>query len=110
MYATATTIMTATSIMIPIYRAPFAHLYPPPRNGVAVQPPVPSASIRCRMEERVHELLRTRRYDEALEQLLDLYEQKVFRMAVAMLRDAGRAEEITQDVFLKLWRALPGYD
>jgi RNA polymerase sigma-70 factor (ECF subfamily) len=62
------------------------------------------------MEERVRLLLRKRRYDEALEQLLDLYEQKVFRMAVAMLRDTGRAEEITQDVFLKLWRALPGYD
>jgi len=27
-----------------------------------------------------------------------------------MLRDTGRAEEITQDVFLKVWRALPGYD
>jgi len=62
------------------------------------------------MEERVRQLLRKRRYDEALEELLDLYEQKVFRMAVAMLRDAGRAEEITQDVFLKVWRALPGYD
>jgi RNA polymerase sigma-70 factor (ECF subfamily) len=62
------------------------------------------------MEERVRQQLRKGRYDEALEQLLDLYEQKVFRMAVAMLRDAGRAEEITQDVFLKVWRALPGYD
>jgi RNA polymerase sigma-70 factor, ECF subfamily len=62
------------------------------------------------MEERVRQLLRKRRYDEALEQLLDLYEQKVFRMAVTMLRDTGRAEEITQDVFLKVWRALPGYD
>jgi RNA polymerase sigma-70 factor (ECF subfamily) len=62
------------------------------------------------MEERVRQLLRKRRYDEALEQLLDLYEQKVFRMAVAMLRDRGRAEEVTQDVFLKVWRALPGYD
>jgi RNA polymerase sigma-70 factor, ECF subfamily len=62
------------------------------------------------MEERVRQLLRKRRYDEALEQLLDVYEQRVFRMAVAMLRDTGRAEEITQDVFLKVWRALPGYD
>ena len=28
-------------------------------------------------------------------------------MAVAMLRDAGRAEEVTQDIFVKIWRALP---
>ena len=27
-----------------------------------------------------------------------------------MLRDASRAEEVTQDVFLKVWRALPSYD
>jgi RNA polymerase sigma-70 factor (ECF subfamily) len=26
------------------------------------------------------------------------------------LKDPARAEEITQDVFLKLWRALPDYD
>jgi RNA polymerase sigma-70 factor, ECF subfamily len=62
------------------------------------------------MEEQVQQLLRNRRYEEALEQLLDLYKQKIFRMAVAMLRDPGRAEEITQEVFLKVWRALPGYD
>jgi RNA polymerase sigma-70 factor (ECF subfamily) len=47
---------------------------------------------------------------ETFEKLLDGYEKKVFRMAFMMLRDAGRAEEVTQDVFLKLWQALPGYD
>ena len=31
-------------------------------------------------------------------------------MAVMFLRDRGRAEEVTQDIFLKLWRALPAYD
>ena len=62
------------------------------------------------MAEDVQDLLRQRRYDEALERLLDGYEQKVFRMAVAMLRDRGRAQDVTQDVFLKLWRALPSYD
>jgi RNA polymerase sigma-70 factor, ECF subfamily len=62
------------------------------------------------MDEDVQQLLRERRYQEALERLLDRYEQKVFRMAVMMLRDSGRAEEVTQDIFLKLWRALPSYD
>lgn len=62
------------------------------------------------MREDVQDLLLQRRYDEALERLLDGYEQKVFRMAVAMLRDRGRAQEVTQDVFFKLWRALPSYD
>ena len=63
------------------------------------------------MDDEVQRLLAARRYDEALERLLDQHERQVFRMAVMMLGgDAGRAEEATQDVFLKLWRALPSYD
>jgi RNA polymerase sigma-70 factor (ECF subfamily) len=62
------------------------------------------------MPETVERLLRERRYDSALEQLLADYRHKVFRMAVAMLRDAARAEDVTQDIFIKLWRALPIYD
>lgn len=62
------------------------------------------------MDDDVLQLLQTRRYQEALELLLDRYEKKVFRMALAMMRDAGRAEDVTQDIFLKLWRALPTFD
>ena len=62
------------------------------------------------MEDDVRELLQRRKYDLALEQLLNVHGRVVFRMAMTMLRDAGRAEEVTQDVFLKLWRALPSYD
>jgi RNA polymerase sigma-70 factor (ECF subfamily) len=62
------------------------------------------------MPETVEQLLRERRYDRALERLLDDYRHKVFRMAAAMLRDAARAEDVTQDIFIKLWRALPVYD
>ena len=62
------------------------------------------------MDDDVPQLLRGRRYDAALERLQERYEQKVFRLAMTILRDAGRAEEVTQDVFLKLWRALPAYD
>ena len=62
------------------------------------------------MDEDVQHLLHGRRYHDALERLLDRYERKVFHMAVMMLRDHGRAEEVTQDIFLKLWGALPSYD
>lgn len=62
------------------------------------------------MQNDIQQLLQQRMFDEALQHLLDAYEQKVFRMAVAMLKDAGRAEEVTQDIFLKTWRALPSYD
>jgi RNA polymerase sigma-70 factor, ECF subfamily len=62
------------------------------------------------MPDDVQELLRRRKFDDALEHLLNAYEHRVYRMAIAMLRDHGRAQEVTQDVFVKLWRALPSYD
>lgn len=62
------------------------------------------------MDDDVQQLLEKRRFREALERLLDLYEKRVFRMAVMMLKDAGRAEEVTQDIFMKLWQVLPAYD
>ena len=62
------------------------------------------------MRDDIQQLLERRMFDEALQQLLDAYQHKVFRMAAAMLKDPGRAEEVTQDVFLKVWRALPSYD
>ena len=60
--------------------------------------------------EDVRELLVERRYSQAFELLLDRYEVKVYRMAWTFMKDAGHAEEVTQDVFVKLWRALPLYD
>lgn len=62
------------------------------------------------MDEDVRHLLEQGRYSQALERLLDLYQDKVFRMAFAFLKNAARAEEVTQDIFLKLWRALPSYN
>lgn len=62
------------------------------------------------MDDDVQELLKRGRYSKALERMLELYAKKVFRMAVMMLKDTGRAEEITQDIFLKLWQVFPAYD
>jgi RNA polymerase sigma-70 factor (ECF subfamily) len=62
------------------------------------------------MEEDVESLLRKHRYRQAFERILHLYEQKVFRMAMMYFRNHQRAEEVTQDIFLKLWQVLPAYD
>jgi RNA polymerase sigma-70 factor, ECF subfamily len=75
-----------------------------------LQPEAPPASITVGMTGNVEQLVRARKYDQALEQILQEYQGKVFRMALVILRDSGRAEEVTQDIFLKLWRALPAYD
>jgi RNA polymerase sigma-70 factor, ECF subfamily len=75
-----------------------------------LQPGAGPASITVGMTGDVERLVRARKYDQALEQILEDYQGKVFRMALVILRDGGRAEEVTQDIFLKLWRALPAYD
>ena len=62
------------------------------------------------MDEDIQQLLADRQPSDAFELLLDRYETKVFRMALVFLKDPARAEEVTQDIFLKLWRALPDYD
>ena len=62
------------------------------------------------MDEDVQSLLQKHRRRQAFERLLDLYQVKVFRMALMFLRDRGRAEDVTQDIFLKLWQVLPAYD
>jgi RNA polymerase sigma-70 factor, ECF subfamily len=40
---------------------------------------------------------------EALSQLYDRYGRLVFSMAMGFVRDPSTAEEITQDVFLRVW-------
>ncbi len=61
-------------------------------------------------DEDVQSLLRKHRCAAAFELLLDRYQQKVFRLVYSILKEAARAEEVTQDVFLKLWQVLPDYD
>jgi RNA polymerase sigma-70 factor (ECF subfamily) len=62
------------------------------------------------MDEDVQSLLEKHGHRQAFERLLDLYEVKVFRMAVMFMKDPHRAEEVTQDIFLKMWQVLPAYD
>jgi RNA polymerase sigma-70 factor (ECF subfamily) len=77
---------------------------------IRVQPQQPLGSTNVRMDDDVRELLRKARYSDALECLLNLYETKIYGMALTFLKNPARAEEVTQDIFLKLWQALPDYD
>lgn len=57
----------------------------------------------------VHERLAAKQYREAFALLLPRYRDKIFRLTFSMLRDRALAEDTTQDIFLRVWRALPGY-
>ena len=56
------------------------------------------------------ELVRTERRDEAIALLLPAFRRRVFGLAYSFLRDREAAEDVTQEVFIKVWRALPGFD
>ena len=56
------------------------------------------------------ELVRAGRRDEAIALLLPAFRRKVFGLAYSFLRDREAAEDVTQEVFIKVWRALPGFD
>ncbi|MCW2926182.1 MAG: polymerase subunit sigma-24 [Thermoleophilia bacterium] len=46
----------------------------------------------------------------AFEQLYDEFGDLVYSIAIGMLRDAGRAEDAAQDVWIKVWNASAGFD
>ncbi|HEU0139949.1 MAG TPA: RNA polymerase sigma factor [Bryobacteraceae bacterium] len=48
-------------------------------------------------------------YREALELLLARYQRKVFRLAYSILGEEAAAEEMAQDIFVKIWKVLPAY-
>jgi RNA polymerase sigma-70 factor, ECF subfamily len=61
------------------------------------------------MEQEIRACLEQKRYPEAFNGLLPAFQNKVFRLAYAMLGDLALAEDIAQDVFVRIWNALPGY-
>jgi RNA polymerase sigma-70 factor, ECF subfamily len=61
---------------------------------------------------QVSELLveRARRRDpQAFEELYRQHHRRVYALALRLTRDRGRAEELTQDAFVRAWEALAGF-
>lgn len=61
------------------------------------------------MENDIRERLAAQQYREAFELLVERFKDKVFRLAFSLLRDPVAAEDMAQDIFIKVWKALPGY-
>jgi RNA polymerase sigma-70 factor (ECF subfamily) len=51
-----------------------------------------------------------RRDERAFRAIYDRYARSVYSLALGLLRDATRAEEVTQEVFLAIWRGAAGFD
>ena len=61
-------------------------------------------------DDAIVQLIQAGRTEEAFERLVPAYRRRVFGLAYSLLRDRGAAEDTTQEVFVKLWQALPRYD
>jgi RNA polymerase sigma-70 factor (ECF subfamily) len=61
------------------------------------------------MEQEIRACLDQKRYQDAFHRLLPEFQNKVFRLAFAMLGDSALAEDIAQDVFVRIWKGLPGF-
>ena len=48
--------------------------------------------------------------EQAMGELYDLYSSLVYSVALRVLRDAGAAEDILQEVFMQLWRTPSAFD
>ncbi len=61
------------------------------------------------MDDDLQQLLAAGDHAAAFERLVDRFQDKVFRLAYTFLRDPTQAEDMTQDIMLRIWKGLPGY-
>ncbi len=61
-------------------------------------------------DDAIIALIQDGRAREAFERLMPGYRRRVFGLAFSLLRDRSAAEDVAQEVFVKLWQALPRYD
>lgn len=61
-------------------------------------------------DDAIIALIHDGRAGEAFERLVPAYRRRVFGLAYSLLRDRGAAEDVAQEVFVRLWQALPRYD
>jgi len=68
-------------------------------------PPAPAADAPVASDQELVAKAQAKDY-AAFEQLLDRYEDKIFRLAYRFVRNETEAKEILQDTFLTIWRKL----
>jgi RNA polymerase sigma-70 factor (ECF subfamily) len=68
-----------------------------------------SDSTKQPAEDCIRRSLAAGKYREAFERLFQLYSTKIFHLAFSMLRNETQAEDITQEVLVRIWKALPNY-
>ena len=61
-------------------------------------------------DDAITSLVQAGRTGEAFDRLVPTYRRRVYGLAYSILGDRAAAEDLAQEVFVKLWQALPKYD
>ena len=61
-------------------------------------------------EDPIGELVASGNLERAFELIVAAYKDKVFGLAYSMAGGVSAAEDVTQEVFLRVWRALPHFE
>lgn len=62
------------------------------------------------MDEDIIALMRAGRPDEAMARLVPAYRRRVYGLAYGILGDRSAAEDVAQEVFVKVWQAFDSFD
>jgi len=62
------------------------------------------------MDAGIEQHLAAGRHDRAFDLVVPAFQDKVFRLAYSILRDRAAAEDAAQETFVRVWKALPGFD
>jgi RNA polymerase sigma-70 factor (ECF subfamily) len=62
------------------------------------------------MDDEILQWVREGRRDDAIARLLPAYRERVFALCLSLVGNRAAAEDIAQEVFVKIWRALPAFD
>jgi RNA polymerase sigma-70 factor (ECF subfamily) len=62
------------------------------------------------MDAAIEQLLAEGRHARAFDRLVPVFRDRVFRLSYSILKDRAAAEDAAQETFVRVWKALPGFD
>jgi RNA polymerase sigma-70 factor, ECF subfamily len=62
------------------------------------------------MDPEIEQQLAAGQHDRAFDLVVSAYKDRVFRLAMSILREHAAAEDAAQEAFVRIWKALPGFD
>jgi len=62
------------------------------------------------MDAGIDQHLAAGRHARAFDLVVPAYKDRVFRLACSILKERAAAEDATQETFVRVWKALPGFD